>query len=90
MLKERIDKLRLGSVMTPTQEGYISPVDIGAMITNERFEALRLLLKEAEELGASIHGGTEYHHPYLEHGAYFRPALVGGVRAEWDIAQNER
>ncbi|KAG7086578.1 hypothetical protein E1B28_002524 [Marasmius oreades] len=77
MLKERIDKLRCGSVMSPSAEGYLSPVDVGAMISGERFEGLMALIREADEDGATCVGGGEYKHVYHDSGTYFKPALVG-------------
>ncbi|KAK1218368.1 Meiotic Sister-Chromatid recombination aldehyde dehydrogenase [Marasmius sp. AFHP31] len=77
MLKERIDKLRCGSVMSPTAEGYLSPVDVGAMISADRFDGLEGFIKEAEDDGATIVGGGAYKHVYHDTGFYFKPTLIG-------------
>lgn len=74
--------------MAPTDEGYISPVDCGSMISKERFRSLRNLIVAAEESGAQIAGGFEYNHAY-NNGAYFRPAIVGPATPEMEITQHE-
>lgn len=89
ILEKRVDKLRLGSVMAPTDEGYISPVDCGSMISKDRFAALQARIRAAKEAGANVQGGVEYHHVYAN-GAYFRPAIVGPVTSDMEIAQEER
>ncbi|EEB96884.1 hypothetical protein MPER_03896, partial [Moniliophthora perniciosa FA553] len=73
MLQGRIDKLRCGSVMSPSDEGYLSPVDVGSMISGDRFEGLDAYLREAEEDGAQIHGGGQYRHVYCGYGTYYKP-----------------
>ncbi|KAJ7581409.1 Aldehyde/histidinol dehydrogenase [Mycena floridula] len=90
ILEERVGKLRLGSVMATTDEGYISPVDCGAMISKVRFRALQNLIIAAEEAGAQTNdgGGREYNHVY-NNGSYFRPAVVGPVTSDMEIAQQE-
>jgi acyl-CoA reductase-like NAD-dependent aldehyde dehydrogenase len=89
-MEERIDKLRLGSVMAPTPEGYISPVDCGSMISKDRFKGLERYLKDAEEAGARVYGGKEYDHVYQPEGSYLRPGLVGPVDSRMEIAKHER
>ncbi|KAK7049325.1 Meiotic Sister-Chromatid recombination aldehyde dehydrogenase [Paramarasmius palmivorus] len=76
MLRERIDKLRCGSVMSPSAEGYLTPVDVGSMINDDRFDGLEAWIREAEDDGAQVHGGGKYNHVYCEHGTYFKPALT--------------
>ena len=90
MLKERIEKLRCGSVTLPSDQGYLSPVDVGAMISDNRFTALEALIKQAEDDGANIVGGTRYTHVYHDQGYYFQPTLVGLTRNSAAIAQQER
>jgi acyl-CoA reductase-like NAD-dependent aldehyde dehydrogenase len=47
-------------------------------------------VRGAEEQGAEIAcGGSRFRHPYLEHGAYFQPTLIGNVRPSMEIAQQE-
>lgn len=69
IMSARIRKLRLGSVLT-SQEGFVSVVDAGSMVSDGRFAELERLVKAAEHDGAEIAaGGERYNHPYLEHGA---------------------
>lgn len=77
--------------MATTQEGYITPVDCGSMIDGDRFEQLKALIKDAEDDGASVNkdGGKEFSNPYHPGGAYFRPAVVGPVTSDMEIAQTE-
>ncbi|KIK63576.1 hypothetical protein GYMLUDRAFT_221740 [Collybiopsis luxurians FD-317 M1] len=89
MLKERIEKLRCGSVTLPSDQGYLSPVDVGAMISNNRFDALEALIKQAEEDGAKIVNGERYQHVYHDQGTYFLPTLVGLTQNSAAIAQQE-
>ncbi|TFK34820.1 Aldehyde/histidinol dehydrogenase [Crucibulum laeve] len=87
---ERVPKLRAGSVMAPTQEGYVSTVDCGSMISGDRFQALSRIIQTAEEGGANITGeGGRYNHVYLENGYYFTPTVVGPVDPSMEIAQQE-
>ncbi|KAG5647167.1 hypothetical protein DXG03_001122 [Asterophora parasitica] len=89
ILSERIAKLRLGSVLAPSPEGYVSTIDCGSMISRERFQGLERIIRDAEEGGAIVEGGVQYNHIYLENGAYFTPTLVGAVHSTMDIAQQE-
>ncbi|TEB36199.1 meiotic sister-chromatid recombination aldehyde dehydrogenase [Coprinellus micaceus] len=87
--EERVTRMRLGSVMAMTPEGYINTVDGGAMINADRFRGLEKVLHDAEEAGAQIVGGKEYSHVYLENGYYFSPTIVGNVDETMEIAQQE-
>ncbi|KAL4259714.1 aldehyde dehydrogenase family protein [Pleurotus pulmonarius] len=89
LLSERVSKLRLGSVLTPTQEGYVYTVDCGAMIDGDRFYSLERLITSAEENGAYVEGGKKFEHVYLNQGTYFSPTIVGPVSPEDEIAQTE-
>ncbi|GLB35450.1 putative aldehyde dehydrogenase family protein [Lyophyllum shimeji] len=89
ILSERITKLRVGSVLAPSPEGYVSTIDCGSMISRDRFPALEKIIRDAEEAGARVEGGVTYNHVYLENGAYFTPSLVGPVDSSMDIAQHE-
>lgn len=89
LLSERVSKLRLGSVLTPTQEGYVYTVDCGAMIDGDRFYSLERLITSAEENGAYVEGGKKFEHVYLNQGTYFSPTIVGPVSPEEEIAQTE-
>jgi acyl-CoA reductase-like NAD-dependent aldehyde dehydrogenase len=89
ILDERVKKLRLGSVMSTTDEGYVHTVDCGAMISDNRFAGLERMLKDAEEGGAIIEGGSRYNKVTHPQGTYFRPAVVGPVTPDMDIANHE-
>ncbi|KAF5391825.1 hypothetical protein D9757_001821 [Collybiopsis confluens] len=89
MLEKRIEKLRCGSVTLPSDQGYLSPVDVGAMISDNRFDALEALIKHAAEDGAKIVGGERYRHVYHDEGTYFLPTLVGLTHNQAAIAQQE-
>ncbi|KAI4525812.1 Aldehyde/histidinol dehydrogenase [Schizophyllum commune] len=89
IFKETASKIRLGSVLAPTQEGYVATVDGGAMIDGDRFQALEALIQDAEEGGANVIGGRQYNHVYLENGYYFQPTVVGPVDNSMEIAQQE-
>ncbi|KAF8655795.1 hypothetical protein AX16_002881 [Volvariella volvacea WC 439] len=89
--EERIAKLRPGSVMAPTNEGYVQTVDVGSMISKDRFPALERWLQDATEAGAVLRGGETYvpTQKSLENGFYFKPTLVGPVDDTMDIANHE-
>jgi len=77
--------------MSPSSEGYIAPVDCGAMISSDRFDYLERIIRDAENQGAEVCcGGTRWKHPYLEDGCYFKPTVIGGVEPEMEIAHRER
>ncbi|KZS93340.1 meiotic sister-chromatid recombination aldehyde dehydrogenase [Sistotremastrum niveocremeum HHB9708] len=89
-LTERTKRLRFGSVMSPSAEGYIAPVDCGAMISRDRFSELERLINNAVEEGASLEtGGSRWKHVYLEEGAYFSGTVLGNVENGMEIAQTE-
>lgn len=90
ILSKRISKLRPGSVLSASVEGYVPTIDCGSMISRERFPGLERIIQDAEEAGANVIGGTAYSHVYLEQGAYFTPTLVGPVYPSMEIAQSER
>jgi len=91
MLSERTRKLRFGSVLSPSSEGYIAPIDCGAMISHHRFAELERLVNGAVDEGASLQvGGHRWRHAYLEDGAYFGGTVLGNVDNGMEIAQTER
>lgn len=90
IFNERIARLRVGPVLAPSPEGYVSTIDSGSMISSERFEALERIIRGASEAGAIVLNGTPYNHMYAENGCYFSPTLVGAVDTGMDIAQQER
>ena len=91
ILGEGVSRLRLGSVLTPSQEGYVHPIDCGAMIDGERFQSLERLVREAADEGAEVLGGGQrWSHICHGHGTYFSATVVGPVNSEMEIAQTER
>jgi acyl-CoA reductase-like NAD-dependent aldehyde dehydrogenase len=90
MLQKRVEMLRLGSVLSTTTEGFVSTVDTGAMISRDRFESLSSVIQEAHDAGADVHGGAQYEHVYQDKGSYFQPTIVGPVKSDMRIAQEER
>lgn len=91
ILVERVKRLRPGSVLSQSPEGYVSTIDCGSMINGDRFRGLEKIIRDASEGGAHVDGGAvQYHHAYLENGYYFGPTVVGPVEAEMDIAKQER
>ncbi|KAF8232284.1 meiotic sister-chromatid recombination aldehyde dehydrogenase [Tricholoma matsutake] len=90
ILVDRVKRLRSGSVLTRSPEGYVATIDCGSMINGERFGGLEKIIRDASEGGAMVDGGgTQCHHAGLENGYYFSPTVVGPVEAEMDIAQQE-
>ena len=65
-------------------------VDVGSMISHERFQFLQDTVEAAERQGARIElGGRRRAHPYLTNGAFFEPTVIGEVRQDMDIAEQE-
>ncbi|KAF9049295.1 Aldedh-domain-containing protein [Hymenopellis radicata] len=93
IFQDRATKLRLGSVMAPTDQGYLSPVDCGAMISSHRFDGLEHMIRRARESAPEdeilVDGGTRYDHVFNEKGCYFLPTVIGPVTNEMEIAQKE-
>ncbi|KAH9484084.1 Putative aldehyde dehydrogenase-like protein C21C3 [Psilocybe cubensis] len=89
IFSQRVNKMRLGSVMSTVQAGYVNTVEGGAMINGDRFRGIEKLIKDANEGNAYVIGGSEYKHPLLEHGYYFEPTVVGPVDVTMDIANQE-
>ena len=90
-LTERAKKLRVGSVLAPSREGFINTVDCGCMLTNDRFDALENLIFEAHEAGGQMDvGGKKYLHPSSAGNAYFTATVLGDVDPKSKIAQTER
>lgn len=91
---ERVPKIRLGSVLTPTEQGFIMPVECGAMISSNRFDGLELIIKRAQETvgedEVQVLNGTRYDHVLTQGGCYFNPTVVGPVTNSMEIAQKER
>ncbi|THH26972.1 hypothetical protein EUX98_g7220 [Antrodiella citrinella] len=90
LISERAQQLRLGCTLTRPTDGLIPVVDCGAMIDNERFDHLRNLIEAAVSHGAVLEtGGQPWPHPYLEHGLFFSPTVIGNVDPNSQIAQEE-
>ena len=90
IFEERVAKLRVGSVMSPQQAGFMSIVDGGAMINKVHFCGIKDLIQEAVDGNAYLMGGDEFkNHPYHPHGYFFQPTVVGPVDKSMSIAQEE-
>ncbi|TFL07778.1 Aldehyde/histidinol dehydrogenase [Pterulicium gracile] len=89
IFKERVEKLRVGSVMAPSPDGPVQVVDTGSMIDSTRFRGMEKLLRDAEEEGANIIGGKEYESPWLEHGQYFGTTVVCNAEPSMQVAKEE-
>lgn len=77
--------LRLGSDIDHLEE-----VDVGAMVSDNRFDQLESLVKDAVAHGARLlYGGSRYSHPNYPQGHYFSPTLLVDVTPEMKIAQEE-
>ena len=85
ILEQRIRALRVGSALDEPDE-----VDVGAMITDTRFEELEELISNAVAEGAKcLVGGKRYEHPKHPKGHYFQPTLLIDVTPEMRIAREE-
>jgi acyl-CoA reductase-like NAD-dependent aldehyde dehydrogenase len=90
ILSDRVAKLRFGSVLAPSREGYINTVDCGSMISNDRFSALEELIFHAQEDGSRVEvGGKELLHTTCEGRSFFQATVVGDVKPNSRIAQVE-
>jgi acyl-CoA reductase-like NAD-dependent aldehyde dehydrogenase len=54
IFEENVSKMRVGSVMSVGQAGYVSTVEGGSMICGDRFPAIERLIAEAEDAGARV------------------------------------
>ena len=87
ILESRLTKnpLRLGSDID-----QLEGVDMGAMVSGNRFDQLERLVADAVSKGARLlAGGSRYAHHTYPDGHYFQPTLLVDVTPEMDIAQNE-
>ncbi|KAL6949826.1 Meiotic Sister-Chromatid recombination aldehyde dehydrogenase [Hanseniaspora vineae] len=86
ILNKRVGGLRLGSDI----DDLVENVDMGAMISDNRFQQLEDMVQDAVSKGARLlHGGSRYQHPKYTMGHYFQPTLLVDVTPDMDIAQNE-
>ncbi|QFZ29003.1 putative aldehyde dehydrogenase [Clavispora lusitaniae] len=85
ILNERIKSFRLGSDIDQLDE-----IDMGAMISDNRFDQFEEMIQDAVSKGARLlHGGKRYSHPNYPQGHYFEPTLLVDVDPTMKIAQNE-
>ncbi|EJD37102.1 Aldedh-domain-containing protein [Auricularia subglabra TFB-10046 SS5] len=95
LFAERAQRLRLGSVLAPVMgdeddTSYRPIVDMGSMISADRFSELEQIIRDAVEDGAElVAGGERWRHAYLEQGAYFQPTVLAGVGQGMEVAQQE-
>jgi acyl-CoA reductase-like NAD-dependent aldehyde dehydrogenase len=88
---ERVQRLRFGSVLSTSEEGFVATVDCGAMISDQRFRTLEKLIADAAEEGANVEvGGKQWHNAYLPDGTYFDGTVVGDATQDMEITQTER
>lgn len=95
MLEPRVRELKVGSFMDDARFGTSSStsgeqVDMGAMVTDARFDRLETLISDAVSQGAKLLvGGRRFTHPRWTKGHYFTPTLLTNVTPEMAIAQEE-
>ena len=92
ILHERlsINPFKLGSDIDNEGDNVDDSVDMGAMISDNRFSQLEELVKDAVSKGARLLlGGSRYQHPKYPNGNYFQPTLLVDVTPDMKIAQNE-
>jgi acyl-CoA reductase-like NAD-dependent aldehyde dehydrogenase len=89
LILDRARELRLGGALSADDVG--TGVDVGSMISRDRFQRLQDLVEQAASRGAQVDlGGGPRVHPYLTNGAFFEPTVIGEVQQDMDIAQHER
>ncbi|SGZ55303.1 CIC11C00000001464 [Sungouiella intermedia] len=85
ILELRVQGFRLGSDIDQLDE-----IDMGAMISDNRFGQFEELIKDAVAKGARLlQGGKQYLHPNYPQGHYFEPTLLVDVDPTMKIAQTE-
>lgn len=81
----RLKDLRLGSDIDQLDE-----IDMGAMISDNRFKTFDELIEDAVSKGARlIHGGKQYQHPNYPQGHYYEPTLIVDVDPSMKIFNEE-
>lgn len=86
-IKPQIAQMQTGSW---TDDIPTYTVDLGAMITDARFDTLERLIQDAVKQGATLHeGGKRIDHPRWPAGHYFAPTLLSDVTSDMEIAQEE-
>ncbi|KAK6464711.1 meiotic sister-chromatid recombination aldehyde dehydrogenase [Scheffersomyces coipomensis] len=82
---DRIEDFRIGSDIDQLDE-----IDMGAMISDNRFQSFEELIEDAVSKGAKlIHGGKPFQHPNYPQGHYFEPTLLIDVEPHMRIFQEE-
>ncbi|EPT03543.1 hypothetical protein FOMPIDRAFT_1022465 [Fomitopsis schrenkii] len=89
IFRRRTEELRLGSALSNPGDGFVPAVDVGAMINEDRVRLTEEMVQLARDAGLDVQGGERYTHPYLEHGAYFRPTVIGDAQPHSEYAQRE-
>ena len=85
LLHQRIKTMKIGSDLFSEES-----VDIGAMISDNRFDRLEFLVQDAIKNGAKLlNGGKRYNHPDYPNGFYFEPTLLIDVNEKCLIAHEE-
>lgn len=85
MLSKTVSELRLGSSIDQQED-----IDLGATISDARYETLEQLIQDAVSKGAElVHGGTRFVHPKYPQGHYFTPTMLVNVTPDMEIAQSE-
>lgn len=85
LLAPRVKSLRLGSDID-----QLDDIDVGAMISDNRFARLSELINDATSKGARLLvGGKRYSHPNYPQGHYFEPTLLVDVDHTMDIFYEE-
>ncbi|KAH9982949.1 Aldedh-domain-containing protein [Lactifluus volemus] len=88
LISTRAHGLRVGAALSA--EGIGTGVDMGSMISRERFQSLQDRIAAAVAQGGRVElGGGPAGHVYLTNGAFFEPTIIGEVRRDMDIAQQE-
>jgi acyl-CoA reductase-like NAD-dependent aldehyde dehydrogenase len=83
-VEPKVRTLRQGSFLDDGE------VDVGAMISDNRFDTIESLIKDAVYHGARlVAGGRRYHHPKYPSGHYFQPTLIVDVTPDMAIAKEE-
>lgn len=84
------DRMTANPLRQGSDIDHLENVDMGAMISDNRFDDLEALVKDAVAKGARLlHGGSRFKHPKYPQGHYFQPTLLVDVTPEMKIAQNE-
>jgi len=88
LILDRVRGLRIGGALSADDVG--TGVDVGSMISRERFQNLQDIVEAAERQGAQVAiGGGPRAHPYLTNGAFFEPTVIGEVQRDMDILKQE-